>query len=431
MLVLIASFFHKLYILFETFLLILAFCWASYVAINTKSYYVVVIFSCLAAFSIVNNIYILLELPIMGSFLHNNFNSQLIFVVLLFISWSTILLFCDFCFSNSRFISYYQQSSAFAIKRVSRPHHFPLSLFIITSMYLIEFLMVYPSISQQQSYFFGGEYLNTTSGLSEYIAPIMAIYLIKLKKRLISFYEKSSLVLLFFIASIYFFYGMRSSASVVFLFLIFIAFQFFSTGSKKYSLSITVLRSMIFPAFIFVLIIVNMVSSSFRLALEFHNTFFPPINQFIEVLNSSVAFLSLPDALFGRFFNQDLISLLFGLFALSVPQQLFGFNAALNPLLPFKEVLSTFSAGGGGHVFIWFIYLFGPFFGCLVMYFFFKLLFSRGIYSELICVSVSLLAVRFCFYDPISVLFRTLVIGLLVYFFIYFTLFPARYSNTK
>lgn len=400
----------------ETFLLIFFYYKASQALIESRRFYVIIILACLCSFSISNNLYILLQIPVLGGFIQNNLDPKYILYSFIACSWLTLYLLVRITLQSKRIIQKQINKPMIDPSKINSRHsRIPLSLALVGSMYTIETINIIRLNIGETSFLLGGNYINSSSGLSEYIAPVMAIYITRISGSKPNKIEKFIFSILLISSTYNFLLGMRASASVVMLFLLFVFYSFDANKKQIYTNSTSSKAWNYIPSFALILVGLNTIAGSFRLSVTYHGSLLPPINQFTEVLNTSSAILSLPVSLWGKVFSLSPNELIYGLASLSLPQQIFGVQAAYNPLFPYVELNNAgLQVGGGGHIIIWAIYFLGPVFGILLILSLFELL-ARQSMPVIFELTLSILAVRLCYYDPLSVILRTFTIGFLIY----------------
>lgn len=407
----------RLYLCIETILIILLYFRSAAILIESGRYYIVTITACLSSFSLYNNIYMLLGNPFLGGFKVNGYSDS---QILSFSVLSTILtLYLELRIINCAHKSIRTPNSlknGSINSSLSDPAKVPLSLLLVFIMYSIEVFKISGSNPSATSFLTGGDYINSSSGLSEYIAPLMAIYIVKLNNRPRNIIEKIIYCLLFLFSSYNFLLGMRASASVVMLFLLFVLCEsLLIRRTSNFARPSPFLNPYIYGAFLLFLIAGNTFVGSFRLSSSYHGSLMPPINQFTETLNSSIGFLNLPSADLGKIFSSNPLEFAYGLISLSLPQQFFGYEAAKNIVLPYNELTALgIQSGGGGLIYSWSLYVFGPALGLIVLGILFEALAKRSLPLS-VEITLSILAVRVCFYDPLSVALRTITIGFAIY----------------
>lgn len=272
-----------------------------------------------------------------------------------------------------------------------------------------------------------GGYSNNTSGLSEYLAVPLAFSLVINEKIINRFqnyrYSRLQKLLLVIIISsgiLNFLYGARSAASVIAIF----GFIFLMSRTKSikiFGFSITGF-SLVMLIFIFLYSAASFVSLLRSNAFKLYSTIsIIPLTTFTESLNTSVVTRYLQNADAHSITLDSIITKIYNIVLIGMPQGLLGMNAALNPALPYKEIsASGFHVGGGGLFTVQLQYVFGYGLGSLLCILILTLLFLPfdlklgSLNLRVVKYSLILLTVRLITYDPASVVLRTIPLGLLI-----------------
>ncbi len=301
--------------------------------------------------------------------------------------------------------------------------------FAIAVPILIElFRSLFFSEGLTNSYLLGGDFFyEGASGLTEYIAPGLALYLISNKKRKFLFLDYLCLAS----GLINILLGAKSNGVIVIIFSIIRISQVYLDFDLSKS------KSFLSPRFIFLSSMLSLTGATtllnflrcglYGLDLNCRGLMLT-ISQASELINTNIA-ISREAPLLG-FGMEDPYLYFISLIKLALPTKLTNLPAVYNPALPYIRIIDKgYHAGGGGSLDSHFIYAFGSIFGVLIS---FSLIYILGylstcpeiifkiyklrISSILITYVLCLLSVRFFYYDPISVVIRTFPVGILLYF---------------
>lgn len=278
------------------------------------------------------------------------------------------------------------------------------------------------------SYLLGGnKFFFASSGLSEYIALSLAVSLIYLKNKKINFLD----LFVFVVALINIILGLKAAASLLVIYLLirfsnYIAFVNKLIFKKEIFFRLTFLATVLL--FIFFINFANL----FRCVARFGGYLgcriqMFSISQASELLNTNISITRDLNYL-GEGLSYPL-SYIKSIIILAIPSKITNIPAVYNPALPYLKMIEKgFHVGGGGSLDSHLIFAFGNVIGLILSFIiifyigfcfssnsiYFKI-FKLRISSELITTSIALLSIRFFYYDPISVLIRTLPIGLLLF----------------
>ncbi len=373
-----------------------------------------VLTSLLVIINTVWSLYIVVNIPLAGAFSENKFDTDSItkFILISSIQCNIILIFAVLI-RKLRYVDrplrVYKVFKSDSVDHKRHPALVSASLIIAFIIYSLEWARIVLALSGKNSFIDGGDYYNLTSGLSEYIVVPLAIHTRdKLLKS--SFSRLETLLYISFLleASFLLLYGMRASASVIFVFLLIIV-TIWARKRLLFAKSLHILFIGVMISFV----LGSSILGSLRLASVFHMQILPPINQFTETLNTSLAIASVSNE--PLLLRENPITILQNLFTLTVPQSILGLEAALNILLPYNSIIeSGYNVGGGGYIYSHYIYLFGPLIGFILVVFALLALILERL-SRVYTIAISLLSIRFFMYDPISSSIRAFLISTLVY----------------
>ena len=321
-----------------------------------------------------------------------------------------------------------------------------LLTFVVAIPLLIEILInIIKSKGLQNSYLLGGgDYYTGASGLSEYIAISLGLTLLVNKnKRKIMFLD----IVAGIGAVINFMLGVKAAGAVLFLYLTIRLSNIYLIdilNRKKNNLIyriyfiiyfLTITLSISFANLLRCVSKVGQLNSCLGVIFS--------ISQSSELFNTNMSISR--ETPFLGFGLSDPISYAKSLIMLMLPSQISGIKASLNNALPYKRMIENgYHVGGGGSIDSHFINSFGIvigiIFSSLVIFFIsyaatstLKIIKIGNLKINILFLvyALSLLSIRFFYYDPISVLIRTIPIGLLFYILLnnLFGIFPTKKSN--
>lgn len=297
--------------------------------------------------------------------------------------------------------------------------------FAITLPIILElFINYFSSDGLQNSYVVGGDsYFEGASGISEYVASGLAILLVSLDKKRLFLIDYFALIAGVINTAL----GIKAAGSILIIFALLRITNFYINFNSYSKVKYYVVR-ILYLSSIFILTgiisLLNFLRCGASLACK---AVALNISQASELFNTNMS-ISREVPFFG-FGLEDPILYFKSLILLAIPTKITNLPAVYNPSLPYSRMIENgYHVGGGGSLDSHLISSFGNFLGLSIAFsliFFLGYittnigseikLFSLRINSLFILNVICLLSVRFFYYDPVSVLVRTIPFGIIFY----------------
>ena len=378
--------------------------------------------------------------------IHNPNNASDLFITIFRYCFSVFVWFLGLYFGSIKYYRDYRNDQEWEIKGINIKSK--LLTFVVAIPLLIEILInLLTSKGLQNSYLLGGDdYFTGASGLSEYIAVSLALSLLVCKDiKKIMFLD----IVAIFGAVVNFMLGIKAAGAVLFLYSTIRFSNIYLVpllDRKNNGLNYRIYFVLYFFFFTLSVSFANLLRCASKvgqltscLGVVFS------ISQSSELFNTNMSITRESPVLgFGL---SNPISYIKSLLTLTLPSQISGIPASYNEALPYMRMIENgYHVGGGGSLESHFInglglYI-GTIFSSLILFFISYVATSKLIIIKIgklkintlfLVYSIALLSIRFFYYDPISVLIRTIPIGLLFYIFInnFFEIFPKKKLKNK